>query len=83
MSKIVSLAGDPLPDNREPQQQLVAYLREVLEKAESGEIQGVALVHLDYDRTANWAVAGLIGGYTLLGAATALHSFLADDVRGK
>jgi hypothetical protein len=83
MSKVVSIGKNPVPDEGEPNEVLIAFLREMLERAESGEIQGVGMVALHADRTANWHVAGLVGGLALLGASTLLQAYFADDVRGR
>ena len=65
--KVASLFGGPT-HVREPNATAIAVLERWLEKARSGEVVGVVIAGLHYDRLAGWESGGMIGGYGLLGA---------------
>lgn len=66
-SKVVSLKGKPIEDPRTPDPKVVAGLRELLEKAESGEIKGYAAVSLHADDLVSYEIHGLFDQRTLGG----------------
>lgn len=65
---VVSLNGAPTCE-RAPNAACVATLTEWLERAKSGEIVGVALAAQHFDGYGSYSVAGVVGGYSVLGAA--------------
>jgi len=60
----------------------VEALRRWLETAESGEIGGVVVVASMFDGCAMRGLDGMVGGYTMLGAAHTAIAELEDVVRG-
>lgn len=78
---VTSLFGGPvgLP---EPNDACISTLRKFLEMAEDGEVLGVAIVALDKDACARWAVSGKVGGYSILGALDTAKAELMDINRG-
>jgi hypothetical protein len=72
MSNVVSISGDRVPQAGEPNPRLVESLEDLLERARSGEVQGVAYAALDRDNLAHWCCGGLVGCYSVLGALTCL-----------
>lgn len=67
MSKVASLFGGPT-GAPEPNTSCIAALEELLEKAKAGEVVGVAVACLHYDRLASYHIAGQVGGYGIIGA---------------
>ena len=59
----------------------VAKLKELLERAEAGEITGIVCASLHSDNTASTAVAGMVGPYSLLGAVDMAKSDLVDMMK--
>jgi len=79
--KVVSLCGGPT-GVLEPNATLVAALEAALEAARSGEIVGGVFAFEHFDGTAGFRLAGMCGGFVMLGALTAAHAELLDVVRG-
>ena len=67
-NNVVSLGGGPILDNREPSEALIAHLEDLLERARSGEIMGMAAATLYRDRTTAYSVVGAIEGFSMVGA---------------
>lgn len=67
MSNVKSLYGGPI-GAPEVNETCVAELKRLLEAAESGEIIGFVAAALHNDGCATWQIAGMIGGYALIGA---------------
>lgn len=65
--KVISLSGRPvgIPERSEA---VLEILREVLERAEAGEVVGVAVVMLHSDGLSSYQFGGRVGGYGMLGA---------------
>ena len=59
----------------------VAVLEELLEKAKSGEIVGVCAAILYHDKLAGYRIGGFIGGYAMLGALNVMHQECIEIVR--
>lgn len=80
MSNVSSLFGGPtgLPEQNE---NCIAELERWIEMARSGEIRGVVLVGLCRDGLARYAIAGCVGGYSMLGAVEVAKSDLMEAVR--
>jgi len=63
---VESLFGGPSV-GRVVNEDLVSALSELLERAKSGEIIGIACSSVHWDHVASYSVCGLVGGYSLLG----------------
>lgn len=81
MTKVIALNGGPtgLP---EINQAAVSALEEWLEAARSGQIVGLVMVGLGHDAKAQWEIAGMVGGYGMIGALDIAKSDLVDLARG-
>ena len=77
---VVSLNGGPR-GVREVNEAVVSVLERWLEAARSGEVIGVAIALLDYDGCGRWAVAGTVGGYSMLGALEVARADLLEVMR--
>ena len=66
MAEVVGLFGKA--DLGNPVPSCVAALRDLLERAEAGEVIGVALAAVNAKGSASYSVGGMIGAYGLLGA---------------
>ncbi len=82
MGDIASIHGYRAP-MREPNERCIKALEDVLERAKSGEIVGVGIVCLYHDNFGSYHIAGTVGGYSMLGAATVLANKLAAIVEGE
>jgi hypothetical protein len=78
---VVPLHGDAVPAMREPRESVVALLEKALEAARSGELQGVAMVHFHADLQSHYAVAGVVGSFSMLGACVAMTDAISELVR--
>ena len=78
--KVASLHGGQVAGGK-PNDGCVAKLKELLERAEAGDITGIACATLHSDNTASYSIAGLIGPYSLLGASDMARSELADIMK--
>lgn len=67
MSEVVSLWGQPTGE-RNPNPALIDSLEKALERAKAGEIVGAAYAFCYHDGYAGYELAGLVGGYSMLGA---------------
>lgn len=75
MGEVRSLHGDA-PPILERNESCIAELRELLEKAESGEIVGFSSVQMHRDRGVSYTVAGMAGGFGMLGALEMIRAEL-------
>lgn len=73
--KVVSLHGD-LCGVRERQEACISVLVDLIERAEAGEVVGVALCALHHDGLASYSLGGRLGGYALVGAAACMQRLL-------
>ena len=78
MSKVTSIHGCSVPEAGEPQPLLVEFLEELLERARSGELQGLGTVSFWRDRTTSWTHRGLAGSFSQVGAAAMLQKHLME-----
>lgn len=61
-----------------PNATLIACLKDVLQKAESGEITGVACVMAYDDGMASYSLVGQVGGFSMVGATQCVVSLLNE-----
>lgn len=72
--KVVSLNGEDINAPGEPNEMLVEAIKEVLERAENGEIVGAAVAMTAADNTTPYMLVGEIGGFSMSGALSALKT---------
>lgn len=72
MSNVKALYGGVVIAAREPNEELIAALERWLDAARSGEVQGMGFVALHADMVSSRDIAGVLGGYGMIGAAFAL-----------
>lgn len=78
MSNVVGLDGNVPMVARQPSERLVETLRDLLRRAEDGDIQAASVAFVDGDGCASWVNSGRLGSYSLIGAGmAATHSLLA------
>ena len=79
MSKVVAMRGGPVVAEATPNAPVISLLEEYLERARSGDVQGVVFASLHSDDLCSYSCAGAIGGsYGLVGAVTmALDNLVA------
>lgn len=80
MTNVISAFGHPTGE-RQVSDALVASLEEWLERARSGEITGMAGAFLHCDGMASYSVAGLVGGFALIGALEIAKAELVEIAR--
>lgn len=80
MSNVKSLYGGPtgMPERND---QTIEVLRDLLAKAEAGEVIGAVVAVLYHDGLAGFQIGGMIGGYSLLGAVEMAKSDLIEVLR--
>ena len=78
---VKSLFGGPtgVP---EPNETCISQLEEMLEMAKAGEIIGVSVAAVTKDGLALYRLAGLVGGFSMLGAMDVAKAELIDLNRG-
>lgn len=74
---VTALRGDKVFTG-EPHAGCVAKLRELLERAEAGDLTGFVVASLHSDGTASYTIAGMIGPYSMLGATDMARSELIE-----
>lgn len=79
--RIVSLHGKPT-GQREVSKVCVDALRDLLERAQAGEVVGVGLAALHCDGEASYHLCGRVGGYSMQGAVEMVRADLVDINRG-
>ncbi len=77
---VASLHGGAI-QRGEPNAGCVAKLKELLERAEAGDVTGIVCATLHSDKTASSAVAGMVGPYSLLGAVEMAKSDLVGIMK--
>jgi hypothetical protein len=78
---VAALRGDKVFTG-EPNAGAVAKLQELLERAKAGDLTGVVCATLHSDGTASYAIAGMIGPYSLLGASDMARTELIELMKG-
>lgn len=61
---------------RVPNATLIACLKDILQKAESGEVTGIACVMSYDDGMASYSLVGQVGGFSMVGATQCVVSLL-------
>jgi hypothetical protein len=59
-----------------PNARCIEALRDLLERAEAGEVVGIACAVMHGDALASYRVCGTVGGYSMLGAAECVKAHL-------
>jgi hypothetical protein len=77
---ITSIHGGAIAHN-EPNEGCIETLRDLLQRAESGDITGIVCATLHSDKTASYSLAGLVGPYSMLGAIDMAKTELADIMK--
>lgn len=84
MANVIPLhEGSAVPSGHVPNPRLIGMLEKVMEAAQSGQIQGALVVLHYHDNCAATWQAGVVGGFTMLGAVTAAQHDLAVIVNGR
>lgn len=68
--------GDPVIATAEPRESVIKELEDLLERARSGEVQGVAYAALHSDGLASWGIFGAQGPYSMVGAVEVMKANL-------
>lgn len=79
-SNVISLSGDPI-NSVVANETCVRVLEEWLERAKSGEVIGFAIVGRHHDQAGSFAIAGSIGGYSMLGALETAKADIVEILR--
>ena len=83
VSNVVSISGGGVPEAGQRNDDIVAAVREILERAEAGEIQALAYAHMNDDSTVGHGFSGDTISYALVGAlhmvSRAMMTDLAED----
>lgn len=81
MSAVVDInSGLVAPSARIPYEPLIALLKELLEKAECGEIQGAAVAYVFADGDTTYQISSRQTSFGLVGAVeTAKHELFKHD----
>lgn len=68
MAEVIGINGHVSHQSRQPSQPLIETLQDWLDRAQAGELQGVAIASLFADNSAAWTIVGRVGGLQMLGA---------------
>ena len=77
-AEIVTLYGQCC-DPRVSSKRVVAMLEDALERARAGEITGIAMALINYDKSSGYITAGMTNSVTLLGSVYRLLGFLSKE----
>jgi hypothetical protein len=80
MAEVVGLFGD-VPEPGKPAASCVNALRDLLERAEAGEIVGFAAAAVSGTGNALYMVGGIVGAYGMLGALDMAKADLVSFMR--
>lgn len=80
MTNDVTYIRGARPDDSgsEPRPALVEYLEELLERARSGDLQGIVTVGSDADGYASYGLVGACGGFSMQGALACVSTLVAE-----
>jgi len=67
----------------EPNAGCVAKLKELLERAEAGDVTGIVCATLHSDKTASFSIAGMVGPYSMLGSVEMAKDRLIELMRAE
>lgn len=83
MADVVALRGGEV-NTRTPNEGAIAEARKLLEQTEAGEVTGVVVIKLHSDNLGSYAICGMVGPYSLLGAVdmakSELHDLMKDQM---
>lgn len=80
MSNAVSLFGNAIPGNQEPDEEIVARLEYLLERARAGLITGLAHASVENNGWTDYGVLGKCNWAMMIGAVARLnHRMLKRD----
>lgn len=82
MANVVSLSGDPIKSPGEPVETVVALARSILEMAESGNINGLAVCFAYADGTFQGKRAGMADSYGMIGVMGSLLHIVTKSTLG-
>ena len=77
MDKVTALHGGEV-NGLKPNEGCIRHLRDLLEKAEAGEITGFVCASLHSDNLGSYTIAGMVGPYSLLGSLEMAKSELQE-----
>ncbi len=75
MSDVVNMGGEPL-NTGQPVPTVVEALEDLLERARSGDVIGIAVAVTHHDNLASYQVNGANGSYSILGAIDVIRDLL-------
>lgn len=81
MTSDVTYIRGAQPDNGEPAEPnlaLIKYLENLLDRARSGDLQGIVTVGMDADGLAAYGLIGSCGGFAMQGALTLVSTLVAE-----
>lgn len=82
--KVVSLRGDPVPERGKPSEEVMAFAKDILERAEAGEIVSIAACFGYADDAFSGKYAGPAESYGMIGVMThLLHRLNASMSEGE
>ena len=77
MSNVIPFhKGDVVIATGEPRESVIKAIEDLLERARSGDIQGMAYAALYHDSLASWGIVGLCGPHSLIGAVEVMKANL-------
>lgn len=68
--------------SQKPNEATIAFLEDLLERAKSGDVVGVAVSSLHWDQAASYAVVGSVGGYSMIGGLEMAKATVVEVNRG-
>lgn len=81
--KVVTLHGNTAPDPRVPDPDTIAVIEDLLERAEAGEIQGVAAVVAYHDESAGQFAGGHVVTTRALGEIQLMSARIVRQMVGE
>ena len=77
-SKVVTLRGGVPTSTRESNKALTDYVEQLLEQAQSGQVNGLVAVTLEPNGVASFSVVGSVGGYGMVGALDCARQIITE-----
>ena len=78
--KVIALHGGPVASDRAAHPDVVAHLEDLLERARSGEVIGVATVYMYRDSSIGYTACGSTIKSMMIGGLMALSTAYANDI---